>query len=150
MATNSKREQILVRVQDILLGIISITTVRRVPFNEVSQLDNSDGEMPVAVVMGKLPQPEEKFSARARELDKAISLLPVEVLVYAYDNETPDSTISTLLDDIWAEFYSDITLGLSWVHGLTIMPELDTMIAAPYVIFKVTIEVKYEHDKKGI
>lgn len=150
MATNSKREQILVRVQETLAKIPSITTIRRVPFNEVNQLDSASTEMPVAVVMGQLPQPEEKFSNRTKKLDKVISTLPIDILVYAEDNDTPDSTISILLDDIWAEFYNDISLGFDWVHGLVITPELDTMIAAPYVIFKVTIAVKYEHDRRGI
>lgn len=150
MASNSKREQILTKVETLLGEIPAITTVRRVPFNELNQIDNASTEMPVAVVMGALPQPEEKFSGRTRKLDRVVSDLLVSVLVYAEDNETPDSTISTLADDIWAKFYADITLGFNWVRGLVIVPEQDTMVAAPYVIFKMDIKVKYDHDWRGI
>jgi hypothetical protein len=150
MAKNSKREQILVKIETILSSLRSITTARRVPFNEDNYTDIPETQMPIAVILGQLPKPDEKFSDRTKKLDKSVSNLAVDILVYAVDNETPDSTISELVDDIWAEFYKDISLGFTWVRGLRISPELDTMIAAPLVIFKMTLQITYEHDWRGI
>jgi hypothetical protein len=150
MAANSKREQILERIRTIAASLDSIATVRRIPYNEDNYLDAATSELPVVVVMGKLPETDPKFSDRSRRLDVAVSTLAVQLTVFAEDNETPDTTISSLVDDLWRAFYADITLGFDWVRQLVIEPDLDTLVAAPYIIFRLTIKVIYQHDAKGI
>lgn len=151
MASNSKREQLLLKVKALLEGINAISFVDRKPLQGISDLQAyPQTQLPLAVVLGGMPVPDEKFSDRTRKLDKVASTLGVNVIVYALDNVTPDTTISTLADDVWATLYQDITLGFKWVLGLRIVPEADIAVWDPYVAFSMRVNITYLHDKGGI
>lgn len=153
MAANSKREQLLVKVAQKLGTISAIETVSRKGFSDFHELENyANTQLPVAVVLGGLPQPSEKFSGRTRKLDQSQSKLSVDIIVYALDNDTPDTTVSTLADDIWSTLYADMTLGLTSVTVLDIriIPETEVLVFAPYVAFKITLVITYLHGKESI
>lgn len=153
MAANSKREQLLVKVVEKLGTIDSITTVSRKGFSDFHELQNyANMQLPVAVVLGGLPQPNEKFSGRTVKLDRSQSKLEVDIIVYALDNETPDTTVSTLADDIWATIYADMSLGLTSVVviDLRIIPEAEVLVFDPYLAFRMTLSITYLHGKEGI
>jgi hypothetical protein len=151
MASNSRREQVLAKVKTTLEGISGLTDVVRKPLTSITELRAfSSQQLPIAVVVGGLPVPEEKFSQRTRKLDLVQSTLSVNIIVYALDNLTPDTTISSLADDVWATFYTDITLGFEWVLGLKINPEMRTSINDPYIAFAMELEITYLHGKGGI
>jgi len=151
VASNSKREQILTTVRTKVLALGSILQVERKPLQGLADLEAyAQTQLPLAIILGGMPVPTEKFSDRTRKLDKVISELPVTVLVYALDNVTPDSTISTIADDIWVTLYNDITLGYRWVMGLDIKPDANVAVWDPYVAFRMLVNVTYLHDKGGI
>lgn len=151
MAANSKREQLLNRVEALLGGLSSLSYVERKPLQGIKELQAyPQTQLPLAVVLGGMPVPDEKFSDRTRKLDKVQSTLGVNVIVYALDNVTPDTTISTLADDIWTAIYQDITLGFKWVLGLRIVPEANVAMWDPYVAFSMLVNITYLHDKGGI
>lgn len=151
MAANSKREQITGKVVSLLTGLASISTVKRVQPTGLSALQSyASTQLPLAVVLAGLPVPKEKYSQQARNLDTVISDLGIDIFVYAMDNVNPDSTISTLVDDIWALLYADITQGFNWVHSTRLMPEPATGIWDPYCGFNIRAIITYQHSKGGI
>lgn len=151
MAANSKREQLLVQVVAHMTALSSISTVKRIQPTGPSDLQSYSGpQLPLAVVLGGLPIPNPKLSARTRELDVAISDLPVDLFVYALDNVTPDSTISTLADDVWVKMLADITQGFDWVFGTKVLPEPGIGIWLPYCGFSMRAIITYKHGKGGI
>lgn len=151
MAANSKREQLLNKVVSLMEGLASISTVKRVQPTGFEQLKAyATTQLPLAVVLGGLPVPREKFSNRTRKLDVVHSDLGVDIFVYAMDNITPDSTISSLADDIWVALYEDITQGFKWVLGTRVIPEPATGIWEPYCGLNMRAVITYQHTKGGI
>lgn len=152
MASNSRREQVLLAVISLLEDISSISSVKRVQPNSVDDIRRySSSQMPLAVVIGGIPQPKEHRSGRGRgQVDLFISTMKVEVFVYFMDNTNPDSTISSLLDDLWAALYTDQTLGLQFCNGLVVDPKVTTAAWTPYGAFSVNIMVEYFHTIGGI
>lgn len=152
MALNSKREQILTKIEAELTGLDSIKTVDRVMPNGLSDLENyAATQLPLAAVMGKLPDPEYKISTRTgHTIDKVTSKLGIDVYVYAEDNVAPDSTVSRLADDVWRQLLADETHGFRWVTGTIIHPEVNVAVWAPYCAFNMLIDITYLHDKGGI
>jgi len=151
MSANSKRELIILDFVSKLGTIPTIATVER----KKPQLNELDGiaetQLPMAVVLGKLPVPQEiKWSSREQGVpDYFISDLDVEVLVYGRDNVTPDSSISNFADDIWEKLYSDPTIG-GLIRLLQIKPDVDTLIYDPYFMFRMVCTVTYQHQTGGI
>lgn len=151
MAANSKREQILGAVKTTLEAIDSIEHVERKPLKSMSELEEyPQTQLPLAVVLGSLPNPVEKVSDRDIILDRVRSVVTATIFVYAIENDNPDTKISTLADDIWAAIYNDMTLGLDWVIGLRIVPDIETAFWYPYIAFNMQVEVTYLHGKGGI
>lgn len=152
MADNSRREQILVQVVSDLGSIPAIEQVKRVQPNTLDDIRRySTGQMPLAVVIGGMPKPTEHISGRGPGgVDIIVSVLKVELYCYFMDNENPDSTLSSLLDDIWAALYADQTLGFKFVQGVTIDPKVEVAAWPPYVAFSLTFNVTYNHTTGGI
>ena len=151
MAANSKRELILAKLKTTLDAVSSLNHVERKPLKGISDLEAYPStQIPVAVILGGMPSPNENFSERTRKLDKVRSTLTATIIVYAMDNENPDSKISTLADDLWSAIYADITLGYSWILGLRIVPDVDVAFWEPYCAFSFAVDITYIHDKEGI
>jgi hypothetical protein len=151
MAVNSRREQLLVKVVAELNALASIGTVERIQPTGPSELENyAAPQLPLAVVLGALPTPNIKFSQRERNVDIVVSDLGVDIFAYALDNVTPDTTISTLADDIWAALLADITHGFKWVISTKVLPEPGAGIWHPYCGFNMRAIITYKHGKGGI
>jgi len=152
MAANSKREQILLKLIDELGALACIKFVDRKQPQGLSDLQQyAETQLPLAVVMGRLPAPEYKISGRdGHTVDKVVSTLGVDVIVYAHDNVSPDSTISEIADDIWAALLADETHGFSWVTGTVIVPETNVGVWDPYCAFSFLVNLTYIHGKGGI
>ena len=151
MASNSKREQLLVKVKEVLEGLDSIAYVDRKPLQGISELQTyPNTQIPLAAVLGDMPVPDEKYSGRTRKLDVVRSTLNINIVVYIMDNETPDTTISTIADDIWVALYNDLTLGFDWVISMRLIPDVNTAVWTPYAAFSIVCQVEYLHDKTGI
>lgn len=156
MATNSKREQILEKLVDLIEDIPAISTVQRVR-PAFTDLENFAGpQFPMVAVVGKLPSPLPHVAGRRTGLhDQFISALEIELYCYALENVEPDSKISDLADDLWAKLHSDPTLITDdYPGGLTlevrISPEVQVGIWDPYIVFKMTCTYKYVHGTGGI
>ena len=156
MAVNSHRELILVEVVDMIEEVSSIKTVQRTRIG-FSELGNYSGrQLPLVAVVGKLPKPAPKRSGREPGAsDMFISDLGVDLFCYAMDNETPDSTVSNLADDLWAKIYSNPTLVTTqYPRGLAlqvdVVPEISVGIWDPYIVFKMNCIYKYIHGTGGI
>jgi len=151
MASNSKREQILAKVKTPLEAVSAIETVERKPLQGISDLEAwPQTQLPLAVVLGGMPVPSEKLSDRDIKLDKVRSTLTATIVVYALDNENPDTKISNLADDVWAALYADMTLGFSWVLSIRLTPDADVAFWEPYAAFSIKAEITYIHTKGGI
>lgn len=152
MAANSKRERILLKLVEELKSLRTIKFVDRVQPQGIADLQKYPvTQMPLAVVLGRLPSPEYKLSTRTgHTVDKVKSTLGVDILVYAQDNVTPDSTISLLADDVWTKLLSDETHGFKWVLGTHIIPETNVGVWDPFCAFSMLVNIQYMHTKEGI
>jgi len=151
MAAGSKRELILNAVAAKVLALDSILQTERKPLKGISDLQAfAQTQLPLTIILGGMPVPVDKKSDRTRKLDKVVSKLGVDVLIYALDNVTPDSTMSSIADDVWVTLYEDITLGYKWVLDLEIVPDARVAVWDPYVAFRMLTNVTYLHDNGGI
>jgi hypothetical protein len=152
VAHNSRREQLLLKVAEELSELNSIKTVERVQPNIEDGLDNyAETQLPLAAVVGKLPDPTYKITTRTgHTIDKVTSVLGINLFVYALDNVSPDTTVSVLADDIWAKLLADETHGFEWVLGTVIYPDVNVAVWAPYCAFNMLVNITYLHDKGGI
>ena len=151
MAKDSIREQILVYHEKYLIGKVkSISHVVRVmpSYSDLQQFAVT--QFPLAAVVGRLPVPKEKMSARdGSAVDVIISSLNIDNYIYVQEKENPDSKLSDILDDVWAKCYSDVVyngLVLSSILKVNEQPEY----WEPFIAFKLTSEVIYKHTTGGI
>ena len=152
MAGNSKRERILVKVVSNIEAIAAIEQTTRVQPNTLDDIRRySSGQMPLVAVIGGVPQPTEHISGRKPGgVDVVLSKLGIDLYVYFMDNENPDSTLSSLMDDLWATLYADQTLGFKFVTGVIISPKVEIAAWPPYVAFSLVMNVNYHHTTGGI
>lgn len=108
-------------------------------------------QLPYASVMSGLPNGAGvRFSTRQQGKIKDIrSELLTTVTVFGRDNVTPDETISSLLQEIWAALFVDYRRGN---HALqtTIRPEVETDVFDPYYAFEIVVATEYLHDDTHI
>lgn len=159
MAEDSKREQI---IQYWVNKFKSDDTVRTARFNTVkrikptlAELGNFTGpQLPLLAVVAKLPVPVKHIQTREPGgRDSFISNLEIEFIAYASDNETPDTLISDIADDIWVVLYSDTTSGdkpNSLTIGLDVLPDPGVAYFAPYIAVKLVCTFQYYHTTGGI
>lgn len=152
MAANSKRENILVAFKALLEGLPSVKKVdRRQPTSPEDLRRVAGTQMPMVAMIGGVPQPKEHISGRGPGgVDVVISNLSVALFVYFMDNATADSTLSDIMDDVWAKVYSDQTLGFKYVTQITISPNTEVAVWEPYVAFSMNIKITYHHTTGGI
>lgn len=150
MATNSKREQIIVYMKTLLEELTSIKTVVRVKQSYSNLEQFAETQFSVAAIVAGLPEPDEKMSARSPgNVDLVISRLGIQIVVYGREKVNPDTLVSNLADDIWAKLYSDQRFG-GLTLGLTVVFDSDPQFWEPYVAFQINCSIKYKHDKGGI
>lgn len=148
---DNRREIITLGIIAALENVSSITTVTRKKVLLEEFEDIPATQLPYASVMSGLPDPQDtRFSTRLQGKIKDIrSELLTTVTVFGLDNEDPDSTISSLLQDIWAAIFVDYRRGN---HALqtTIRPEVRTGIFDPYYAFEIVVATEYLHDDTHI
>lgn len=153
MAKNSKREQILSYLVAMVEGLPSIKTVKRVQPNKLDDIRSySPQQMPLVSIIGGVPVPVEHRKSRGPgkgEVDIILSDISVEFFVYFMDNETPDETLSDIMDDMWSALYSNQTLG-GLALGLAITPRVRVAAWDPYVAFSLEATINYKHSTGGI
>lgn len=150
MAANSKREQIISVVVSELQAIAALTTVeRRLPSK--SDLENfAITQFPVVAVVAGLPKPvEHKVTRSPAAKDVFLSDLGIGLFCYFQDNVNPDTTLSSLLDDIWVALYSDPEKG-GLALSTNVNPEVYQDYWDPFYAFKLDVVIKYQHDTGGI
>lgn len=152
MAANSKREQILLALKVLLEGLSSIKAVDRKQPTSPDDLSRIAGtQMPFCSMIGGIPQPKEHISSRMPGgVDVVISELPVKLFIYFMDNVTADSTLSDIMDDVWAVIYGNQTLGFKFVQKILIDPNSDVVVWDPYVAFSMLVTITYNHAIGGI
>lgn len=150
MAANSIREQIIVQVKSELDEVASLkTVVRRLPSKEDLQ-NFAITQLPVVAIVAGLPKPDPHYVPRgpARK-DVFISDLSLRLFCYFQDNVNPDTTLSSILDDLWAALYSDTTKG-GLAISTDLKPEVYTDFWDPYYAFMIEAIIKYSHTTGGI
>ena len=150
MADNSKRERIIQADFSIVQGISSIKTpIRTIPKYKDLQ-SYALPQLPVAAIVGGLPKPVEKKSGRTSHgVDQITSRLIVNVYVYLQANVDADAAISSLVDDLWRELYTDPSRG-KLVLDTTLDLQEDIQSWAPYLAFRLICTHHYIHDTGGI
>lgn len=150
MASNSKREQILEAIVAELGGISSIVTVMRTLQSYKDLRNFAITQFPAVAVIGRLPQPKEHIAGRrVGGVDTVVSELTVDLYAYFQNAKTPDTQISSLLDDLWAGLYADQTKG-GLVISTILTPEELTEFWEPYGAFKLSVVMRYHHTEGGI
>lgn len=150
MAANSKREQIIEAVKAELETIGSISTVvRKLP--TYKDLENfALTQLPVIALVGGLPVPvPHSVGRRVAGRDVFVSNLSIELFCYFQDNTSPDTTLSSILDDVWAKLYSDPTKGGLAIET-TLTPDAYQDFWDPFYAFKLNATIQYSHLKGGI
>jgi hypothetical protein len=152
MAANSRRERIILAQKVILEGLSSINHVQRKQPSSLSELEQYPiTQMPLLALVTGLPSPQNKTRGRKPGgPDFFHSELVSKVYCYGQDKITPDTTISSLLDDIWSALHSNQTLGLKFVTSCIISPGVETGIWDPYYSFVVECKYMYYHTTGGI
>lgn len=150
MTANSIRERLILSDIELLSGLDSIKTITRVMQSHSDLADFALTQLPVAAVVGRLPQITNKFSRRNRAtIDQCSSRLSVDIYVYFLNNENSDIQLSDMLEEIWKIMNTNPTRG-SLCLGTTVDFTEQTEIFRPYGAFKVTINHDYIHDLGGI
>lgn len=159
MAENSKREQIIQYwVNKFKAGETSATgrfkVIKRMRLGLEEIEDYSIEQLPLLSIVAKLPRPVAHNTSRiAGGGDVFLSVLSIDFIVYTSDNQTPDSLISDMADDLWTTLYSDPTSGSKpdeLTTKLVISPEPVVGHWPPFVIFKMVADFSYYHTTGGI
>lgn len=151
MAANSKREQILLYYKSKFENISSIKQVKRTQPSSLNELQRfSSQQMPLLCMIGGVPKPAAHVKGRGPGgKDLFLSELTILNFVYFMDNSNPDSTLSSLLDDLWAAIMQDQTLG-GLATEIDLSPDMQVAVWDPYMAFKFEIKVTYKHGTGGI
>lgn len=149
MATNSKREQIIVANKTLVESISSISTVTRTLQDYSDLQEYASTQFPVCAVVGRLPKFDEKLSRRTCVVDKVKAELKIDFYVYIHANVNPDTQVSTIADDLFAKLYTDQTRG-NLVTKTLVKLEENLNYWSPFVAFKGTVIHEYYHDTTGI
>lgn len=150
MAENSKREQIIQRVEEEVLEIGSIKKCYRKLLSQSDLKNFPVTAFPVCAIVGRLPVPSEKIKGRVPGgVDIIVSKLTIDLIIYFQDRTEPDKTISRLLDDLWVKLYAD-QLKNGLVLSTILTPREKHEYWPPYGAFKLEVTVTYKHDLGGI
>lgn len=151
MAVNSKRERILTLVKEQIDTLASIKFVQRKRPTLEDLRNVASTQLPFVAITASLPKPDPHLSKQVAgdRRDKFVSELEVEVICYALDNETPDTTISTLADDLWVIAHAN-QLWNGLAIGTEVKPDAVAGVFHPYLAFKMKLNITYIHGLGGI
>jgi hypothetical protein len=144
------REQVILKVKAAVETVATLEqVVRRIPsYERLAELQQfASTQFPLAAIEAGLPVPQEKESSRIpAALDLIISELPIKINCYLIDNddETMDTSISTLLSSMWAALLEDPTFD-DYVLSTRVAPNADVEFWHPFVAFQLVVKVKYTH-----
>lgn len=144
------REQIILKVKGILDLMPSLSKViRRVPsYESLAELQQLSAlQFPLVAIEAGLPIPDEKESARFQgRIPIVISELPIKLYCYLLDNDddTMDTSISTMLSTLWAALLANPTLD-EYALSMRLVPNADIEFWHPFVAFQIVVNVKYTH-----
>lgn len=155
MAENSKREQILEAMKGRLLQMQWPKAVKRSrpSFDKLKTIPGT--QFPFVGLTGQLPSAVGSSKVDRRNAYASyttfISTLRCEIVVYemVYNDDEYDKLISNRADDIWAMIYTDPSFGNICLSCL-IEPEVVVGYWDPYLAFKFTVVVTYQHGTGGI
>lgn len=143
------RESIIVAVKTLVDGVSSISKVVRNQPNSLEDLSNyAATELPLVAVVGGIPQPVAHPGGR-RGKDFFLSTLQIQLFCYFMDNENPDTTLSTLLSDLWIAVYASQRLS-GQATGMELKPDFRKLTMPPYCAFALECHVQYKHTTGGI
>lgn len=145
MAVNSKREKIIENIETVVTALSTIKTVKRRQLSEEELKSISAQQLPFVGIVGKLPKPISN-TVNAKQFR---SLMDVQLFCYGLDNVTPDSTISSLADDLWRAIQADPNRG-ELAISTKILPDMPSGIFAPFVAFTMTVQIEYTHTNESI
>ena len=150
MATNSKREQIIEWIVGEVesLQLFNKVTRSNPAYNELGNF--ADTEFPVASIIAGLPQRVKHEQGRAPGgADVFISQLDVVIFVWENVNESIDTRISELADELWVKMWEDPTKNNLVIATDNFFGEVPTWLR-PYVTFNLTCRTLYKHTRGGI
>ena len=149
------REQVITKVKTAVETAASLVkVVRRVPSVErLAELkEMPQTQFPMAAIEAGLPVPDEKMSARLQgKIDLVISDLAIKVNCYLIDNDedTMDTSLGTLLSEMWAAILADPTFD-NYVLETRLRPDPDIVFWHPFVGFQIVVTVKYTHSTSEV
>lgn len=150
MAENSIREQIIENTITAIEDIPGIAHVARKKLGFDDMASISQAQMPYAAIAAGLPNGTLKRSnMKAGDVQKIISELVIEIIIYGVDNINPDSSISSLADDVWAKLYEDPQRGGLCISS-EVKAEIETGIFDPYFVFSLNYIAQYVHTTQNI
>ena len=157
MAQDSKRELIIEAVKSKLTDLQWPTDVRRgrADFDMLKSLAVT--QFPFISISAGLPTPQQPpATVRSGRTSHAsysafISTLRIEIITYdyIYDNTQYDTLVSTRADDMWAKLYEDPSF-VNRCLSCMVEPEPIVGVWVPYLAFKLTAVVTYNHGIGGI
>ena len=153
MASDSKRERLIVSVVQALKGLADVKEIRRQrpDLDQLKELPNT--LLPLLAVTAGLPVPDRHWNERqpTRTADMFKSDLLVEAVLYdlLYEDSEYDSRVSSLADDMWVILHADQTWGKLAVQT-TVDPDAEVAVWDPYLAFKMKLTITYIHGIGGI
>ena len=145
MATNSKREQIILHIEERLKALDWVNgTTRRLLYKN-SHMDQIPNTMfPLVAVHAGMPVPVDVKRGRVCQY---ISNLKVRLYVYMAnaDSEDTDTLVSDYMDDVFRLMSADIKQGGLAINTVP-SPEAFTTGSGPYATTVMTFIVRYQHE----
>lgn len=145
---SSKRERIAQDIVAALQGLEWVRTVSRRPYAYAEELEGfAQTQFPLVSVLAQLPKPIQERKAGAGK--EFVSTLDIDCYVFALEAKTPDTALSSMLDDVWRVLFSDRRRG-GLALDTTVLPETEAAQRPPYVGFWLRTRVTYVHNHQGV
>lgn len=145
---SSKRERIAQDVVNALQSLGWVRTITRRPYASAADLEGfAQTQFPLVSLLAQLPKPVQERRAGAGK--EFVSTLDMDCYVFALEAQTPDTTLSAMLDDVWRALFADRKRnGLAL--DTTVLPETEAAHRPPYVGLWLRARVTYVHDHNGV
>lgn len=144
---SSKREQIVQHVVAALQNLSWVRCVTRRPYTYAEELEGfAQTQFPLVSLLAHLPKPVQERRAGAGK--EFVSTLDLDCYVFALAAQTPDETLSSMLDDVWRVLFADRRRG-GLALDTTVLPETEAAHRPPYVGLWLRARVTYVHDHSG-
>ncbi len=150
MAKNSKREQLLEGLKNLLETIPWVKKVKRSRPTMDAFENIPSTQIPFILLEGKLPVPiEKKTNRRQGGVDTFVSELGADLYVFMLSPKDPDTVISEYVDDLWKLLYANPLLKKIAI-GISLFPIAQPARFPPYAVIKIIVTLTYAHTTEGI